>query len=241
MNIFSKTICFLFCAIFCFLFAISTQGQSSETEIILSWSTDTYTPLGYRGKALLSQKSSVEVVANVFSQEVNPREITYQWFLDGREQKNASGEGRQIFEFKMGEGSTQKSVGLQIRNKDGLALRQPLNLILKPQKPEVVLKTNALLLEYFGNIPKYQVSSDKKINFTAQSYFFNIKSIEELSYQWEIGGEKAIQTDENNPNMFILKVGQLTNSFTRNMSIKTENKNNPLQKARLTVEISFKP
>ena len=63
-----KTICFLSFVACCFLLFIPAQGQASQTEITLTWSTNTYTPPGYPGKALPARGSAVEVAANIFSQ-----------------------------------------------------------------------------------------------------------------------------------------------------------------------------
>ncbi|MCG2809180.1 MAG: hypothetical protein L6275_02465 [Candidatus Portnoybacteria bacterium] len=241
MSIFKKNFYFLLFIVF-FLSPITLiQGQSSEIEAVLTWSTDTYTHPAYYGKVLPTRESSVEVVANVFFQEVNPQELIYNWFLDDRIQNENSGEGKQIFRFNMGGSSAKKSIKLEIKNQEGATIGQPYYLVIKPQEPEIILKTNSLFNGYFGITPKYQVSSNKKIVFSVQPYFFNIKNIEELNYQWELGEEKAVLTDEKSPDILTLEIGQLVNSFTRNLVVKAENKNNPLQKARLTAEINFKP
>ena len=68
--------------VYCLLFIAPVQSQTSEINITLTWSTDTYVPFDYPGKALPTRGSVIEVAVNIDSQEINPQELIYQWFLD---------------------------------------------------------------------------------------------------------------------------------------------------------------
>lgn len=210
-------------------------------EIILTWSSDTYVPSDYIGKALPAKGSVVEIAANVFSQNVCPRELVYNWFLDGRMQKNESGKGKQVFKFNIGESSAKKSVKVAIKNQEGFVIGESPSLNLKSWKTEIVFGTNAFLSECLGSVLGYQIYSNEKIVFTAWPYFFDIKSVDELNYQWALGGKDAVQTDKENPNVLTVEIGQLISSFTQELTVEAENKNNPLQRTKLTAEINFIP
>jgi len=51
--------------VFCFLWFFPVQSQTSEINITLTWSADTYVPLDYPGKALPTRGSNIEVVATL--------------------------------------------------------------------------------------------------------------------------------------------------------------------------------
>jgi len=93
----------------------------------------------------------------------------------------------------------------------------------------------------FSIVKKYQISAEQETGLIARPYFFNIKDVNELNFNWNLGGKEASQTGSDNPHIFILKVGQLIQSIKQNLKIGVENKNNPLQRARTTAEITFVP
>ena len=233
--------CSLF-TVFCFLLFIPIQGHASQAETTLTWSTNTYTPPGYSGKALPARGSVVEVVAIISAWGFDSQKLVYDWFLDDDFQNNESGEGRQVFKFNIGERISQKrTVKVIIKDKKGNVIGRSSYLTLSPQEPEIILKTKASLLDYSKSVPKYQVASNKKTLFTAQLFFFNIKNASDLVYQWILGDKKAVQTDEQNLNSFTLGIDQITAPFKQDLTVRAENINNPLQRTRLTAEINFIP
>jgi len=85
--------CLLFLVfVFCFLWFLPVQSQTPQINITLTWSTNTYIPLDYPGKALPVKGSVIEVAANIDSQEVNPQELNYRWFLNKHLQTEQSGQ-----------------------------------------------------------------------------------------------------------------------------------------------------
>lgn len=233
--------------VFCFLFFFPVQSQTSEINITLTWSTDTYVPLDYPAKALPTRGSAIEVVANVDwpagQEKINPQELVYNWFLDDHIQKADSGQGKQTFQFNIGDSLTRRRlVKVKIENTEGtLIASTPSYLSIKPHQPEIILEAEIPFLEPFNSTQKYQISANQEIEFAAKPYFFNIKDIDELNYHWSSGGEEASQISSDNPNVFILKVGQITQSLKQELVVEVENKNNPLQKAQTTAEITFIP
>lgn len=237
-----KTIYFLPFIACCFLLFIPAQGLASQAETTLTWSTNTCAPPGYLGKTLPARGSIVEVAANIFARGFNPQKMVYDWFLDDDFQNNKSGEGRQVFKFNIGERiSRKRTVRVIIKDEKGDVIGRSSYLILSPQEPEIILKTKAPLLDYSRSVPKYQVASNKKIIFTAQLFFFNIRNASDLIYQWILGNKKAVQTDKQNLNSFTIGIGQITAPFKQDLTVRAENINNPLQRTRLTAEISFIP
>ena len=217
--------------IICLLLFSPVQSQTPEIGITLTWSTDTYVPLDYSGKALPSRGSIIEIVANIDSPEINSQELVYNWFLDNIIQKADSGQGKQSFKFNIGERTTQKRlIKVEIKNTAGTLIGSSAYLSLKACQPEIVLEAK-----------KYQISANQEVKFTAQPYFFNIRDINELNYDWSLAGKAASQISSDKPNVFILKVGQIAQSIKQDLAVWVKNKNNPLQRAQTTVEITLNP
>jgi len=229
------------------LFFSQALGRTPQINITLTWSADTYVPLDYPGKALPTRGSIIEVVATidwlVEAQKINPRELVYNWFLDDHIQKADSGQGKQTFQFNIGDSlSRRRLVRVKIENTDGTPIVSiPSYLSIKPRQSEIILEAKIPFLEPFNSIRKYQISANQEIEFTSKPYFFNIKDVDELNYNWSLAGEEASQVNSENPNIFILKIGQLARSIKQDLVIGVENKNNLLQRAQTIAEITFIP
>lgn len=225
--------------IFGLFLALSVQGQTPE--ITLTWSTDTYVPLDYPGKALPTRSSSIEVVANIDS-KTNPQNLIYNWFINGHIQDNKSGKGKQILKFNIGERLSQNyEIKVVVSDERGSFNIVSPYLIIKPKEPEIILESETQLIESSRPTKKYLISSNQKIEFTARPYFFNIDNVDDLTYNWDFGGERAVQTDNNNPNIFTLEISQLVESITRNLTVRAENKASFFQKAQSSAEINIIP
>lgn len=240
--------CLLFLVfVFCFLWFLPVQSQTPQINITLTWSTNTYIPLDYPGKALPVKGSVIEVAANIDSQEVNPQELNYRWFLNRHLQGEQSGQAKSVLGFPVKWTSeNEQSIRVEIRDKEENLLGSAY-LDIGIVQPQVVIQpiTNKGTLPLESSvssiIKEYQISAEQETSFIAQPYFFNISSINELNFNWNLGGREASQISSDNPHVFILKIGQLIQSIKQNLKIGVENKNNPLQRARTTAEITFIP
>ncbi|MBU2068113.1 hypothetical protein KKE13_00830 [Patescibacteria group bacterium] len=219
------------------LFITPVQGQDPKAEVILTWSTDTYVPLNYSGKVLPSPGSIIEVVADIIPKSINPQELNYRWFLNRNLEKNASGLGKETFKFTSDEivGGIY-SIRLEVINQAGLIIASASQEI-KTIEPEIFLETKALLLDS----SKYLVLANQETVFKIQPYFFNVKTLAELNYQWILNGIKASQISKNNPNIFTIKTGQLTQMIEQELKISVESDKNIFQKAQTTAELIFRP
>ena len=216
--------------ILCFLIFSPVQSQTPKIGITLTWSTDTYVPLNYPGKALPSRGNIIEVAANIDSKGINPQELNYRWFLNDHAQREKSGLSRQTFNFpaKWTSGN-EYFIRIEIRNRSEELLGSA-SQVIKIVQPEIVLEAK-----------EYQIPANQEAKFTAQPYFFNIKSPDELDYKWRLGGKTASQTGNKSPNIFILKVGQIAQSVKQDLVVWAKNKNNPLQRAQTEAEITLIP
>ena len=213
-------------------------GQAAEQSVTLTWTTDTYVPLNYQGKALPSRGSNIEVVAQLDSPLLNPNELNFNWFINHHIQKEGSGINKQIFRFNIGESvSKNKIIKVEISNLEN-TINISSSLSLKVYDPEIVLIAKK---PPFGFSSQYKFSDDQEIEFTAQPYFFDIKDINELDYQWSFGKQIAKQTNNENLNNFVLKIGELVSSINQNLQVFVKNIKNPIQRTQATANIILIP
>ncbi len=210
------------------------QSQTSQIDITLTWSTDTYTPLGYQGKALPVRGSDIEVVANIDDSRIDSENLIYNWFINDYFQEESSGLNKQVLKFNTEVTINNKNViRLEIKNTNNIFLGIAY-LSIETSEPEIVL--------YVKNLPnKYEIKSNQEAQFVTKPYFFNINNTNELNYKWKFDGQEALKIDENNPNTLILKINELTESIKKKLEVIAENKNNKNQKAQRIIEITLIP
>lgn len=227
--------------IFSLLSILPVQSQSSEIEVTLTWSTNTYIPLDYPGKSLPSEGSMIEIVANIDSKGIDPQNLTYNWFIDNKLQENNSGLGKDVFKYKL-ERSINKEYGirLEVENEEK-NLFSSFYILIEPVEPDLTLETKSDLSESSNPPQEYQVFTNQEIKFIAQPYFFNINNLNELSYDWSLNGESASQISNDTPNTLVIKIGQISQSISQKLTVWVENKNNSLQRAKTETSITFIP
>lgn len=215
----------------------------TSDDLALSWSTNTYTPFIYQGKPLPTYDSAIRVSLIPLKQpKINLNNLIYKWYLDDVFQKYASGENRQDFMFRPNSvAGTRAFVDLQIEDQEGnIYLKISTNLPIVA--PEVVLypADGSTDERSLGAPNTAEISPGQEQNFVALPFFFNISKASDLEYQWTFNGQTITKIDK--PNQFSLKVaeGELQESFTRELSVFTENPRNRIQTANGKIEIVIK-
>lgn len=233
------------------VFILPVKGQEGNeiAPVILTWSTDTYTPIEYQGKALPALNSKIEVAATINIDDAEFEKLFYTWTLSRNHhlQKKITEKGKQTFSFNTGNSIYHiYSVELEIQNEQKDTIGKSATLSIKSVEPqiilqpdqEVILSSNSSDLKF----KKYQTLSNQTIKFTATPYFFNIYNINELSYDWIFGQEKASQTDNmENPNIFKLKIDEVAKIFSQDIQLTVKNNSNVLQNATVRAQLTFIP
>ncbi|OGZ34045.1 MAG: hypothetical protein A3I88_01900 [Candidatus Portnoybacteria bacterium RIFCSPLOWO2_12_FULL_39_9] len=220
---------YLLLFVLCFLVIFSSQAQSSKPEITLTWSTNSYIPFNYPGKALPTKGSLIEAATTIESKTVNPEALYYYWYLDDNLQRNKSGPGKLTFEFFAAEEAGQSHrVKLWLKSQDNGSILEK-TIEIKIVAPQVYIKGPAF------------ITAEQEKQFIALPYFFNIKNINELRYNWSIDEKEAREAELQNPNILTLKIGQVAKTITKNLKLLTENKNSPQQKTETRLKITLTP
>ncbi|MBD3282521.1 MAG: hypothetical protein GF387_02855 [Candidatus Portnoybacteria bacterium] len=203
------------------------------------WSTDTYTPYEYKGRALPSIGSDVIVEAIVNTSNGSPSDLKYSWFIDDIFQRSRSGYGKTKLKFTATRpGGSYHSIRLQIFNEDRTIFQEK-TIKIPIASPELKI-TSSPENNYFSRQDKSPlvIFADKQNALTAQPYFFSIKSLSDLSFEWMFE-EKKVNSSEYRANVLNLNI---TNKDTeeiieRTLNVRVFNKNNPNQEVYKNINL----
>jgi len=201
------------------------------SEVTLTWTTDTYVPLEYQGKAMPSRGSNIEVTAILDSSQSNPENLTYNWFINEQIKKENSGQGKQTFNFNIGESITKEyRVKVEVTN-NGELIASSIQLPLRAQEPEIVIETNQ----------GYLIPGNQEVKFTARPYFFNINDLNDLDYQWSLNNILASQGSNSASNILNIKIGEIDQVIKQTLSVLVKNTKYLIQRTQAKIEIFFTP
>jgi hypothetical protein len=221
----------------------SAMPAIDSSDLSLVWTTNTYTPPDYQGKALPAYGSVVEVsVIPNKSIKTGLASLVYNWYLDGQFKDSQSGKNRQKFTFRVSAlGGQQHLAKLKLTTEDGqelFSLSSAINIVT----PQIVLYPAETQTINFINAGASQtdMSPGQEKTFVALPYFFNISAPDALTYQWSF--ERQTINKIQDKNKFSVKVssGELAESFSRQLSLLVFNPANEIQRATGLMTITIK-
>lgn len=174
-------------------------------DVDLVWYTDTYTPPGYRGKALATFASPIVVAAQPF---VPPSFglLNYVWTIDDDTPLNGFGVGKN----RMLVGFPQASHSASVRVTD-------LNGNIDITKDIVISRVNAEVLFHSIRTGRYDfvaqaqsafaINPAGKFSVVAQPYFFGVATKDGLRFRWAFD-KNSLPEAPKNPDVFTLNIAQ---------------------------------
>lgn len=215
----------------------------TSDEMALVWSTKTYVPPDYLGKALPAYNSVVEVSAvQVAPTKVNLAALNYKWFLDDSFQEYNSGQNRGRFLFRVSVlGGQQHSVNLQIEDSEGqpvLSLSTLINVVAPEAGIYPVEKQTINFIQ--ANSGQDILAPGEEKTFVVLPYFFDINNPEALDFQWDLNGQTINKTEEKNKFTVRMASGDLPEAFIQPLSVLAVNPQNELQRAIGKLDITVK-
>jgi len=219
--------------------AKSPKAEDVSGNFILAWSSDSYVPPNYQGKALPTRLSRVKVVALPTKKlSADPDWLAYRWLLDGQVAGRDSGQGKSSFNFLVTHwGGDSHEIELQILDSQENTIGR--NFISIP----VVEAETLLLPPQSDYAAKNQITAKtgQELNLLATPLFFHIKNLTELNFEWNFDGQILSSADQKNLNRFTLKIptGALTESLLRQLKLYVTHKLDEFQQTSndLTIEI----
>jgi len=215
-------------------------GQTPTTnDFVLSWSTDSYVPPDYEGKAMPTRNGYIKVVAQPIKKlSTNPDSLYYRWLLDGDVQGWAGGQGKATFTFQVtkwpGDSYTIESQILDTNE----TLISDESVTVQIAQPTLLLHQENY--EYFLT-NSFQTPTGQDIKINAVPLFFNIKKISDINWYWQIDGAAVSSAGQKDPSQIDLNIpsGKLSETLQKDLSVSAISQQDTGQSANadLTIEI----
>ncbi|MFZ5559573.1 MAG: hypothetical protein ACOZAL_02160 [Patescibacteria group bacterium] len=206
----------------------------------LIWSTDTYTPDGYQGRALPSPGSKVIVEAIIKTSGGDAKNLKYSWFLEDIFQKSKSGYGKDSFYFYVNQRpGASHIVKLQIFNEDRTVFEEK-SIKIPVVEPEIVVYSSNGNSPFSDRATKISaILSNKKFSFIAKPYFFSIKKLTDLNFEWHFANKEVIAPSAYDANVLNITIsGKQDQKILENdLWINVTNKSEPRQKAFQIIKV----
>ncbi len=222
--------------------------ENSEKRIYLEtlelyWSANSYVPFGYQGRILPTKGSLVTINAYLEISGGNPENLKYSWFLDDIFQETKSGYGRDNFQFGIRRlNNASHIVRLKVFNESRSFFAEK-SVTIPITHSEVVIysKTEAQInLPYATSIKDFDLITDEESSFLALPYFFNIKNLEDLEFNWTFA-DKTYKESSLTANVFGLKIinKETGGLLEQTLKVIAANKRWPEQRVQKTIKLNI--
>ena len=171
----------------------TTTPNITINKFNLIWSADTYTPLGYEGRNLPTIGSEVKVDAIINTSGGSAKSLKYSWFLEDIFQQNQSGYGKDSFSFYVQQTPGQyQTVKVQAFN-DDRSVFQEKTIQIPVTNPELIIYPSDENSHFSDQSSGKSLNIfTKKISLIAKPYFFSIKKLTDLIFEWDLTGQEPI-------------------------------------------------
>ncbi len=220
-------------------FMSANRVKSASDNFVLTWSSDSYIPQNYEGRALPTHSSKISVVVLPIKKlSPDPETLYYRWLLDNRVFGANSGQGKSSFDFVATKwGGEAHDIELQILDADG-NLAESYFISIPIVEPQILLVTPA---SNYTAKDSLAAQTNQEINLFAMPLFFSIKNISELNFEWSFDGSAIPNSDPKNLNRFVLKIpaGELSELLLHELKLYATKQQNELEVAsnNLIIEI----
>ncbi len=211
----------------------------------LVWQTKGYTPPFYKGKALYTYQSLVEVIAMpsfVLSSgaQIDPKTLVYKWSRNGSVLGDSSGYGKNTLSTSGGVLAKELEVEVEVSTPDG-SMRAKKSISLQGMRPEAFFYENHPLygIMYNKAIPPQFNLNKKEIALTTSPYFFDIGRKDDpiLSYEWSMNGKKI--ANQTNPSSLVLRRPEGSKGGEAVVGLSIQKTGKSLQFKNLSTRIGF--
>jgi hypothetical protein len=209
--------------------------RTADVDIL--WEALTYTPPGYKGKALPTSESSIRITAVPhFPDSVSPSKLIYNWSVDFKNKPDVSGLGKRIFLLKSVQVFQENKISVRVSNYDRSVTAEK-NISIKISQPKIIFYEENPLEGTRYNIAlqkDFQLNSDA-MNIRAEPFFFSTRNFKNLLYEWTMNNQK-IATEEFSNVLSLAKGEQPGRSV---IGLKINNPINIMQFAENSLNINF--
>lgn len=199
---------------------------AADNDFVLAWSSNSYLPTGYEGKALPTRGSQINVFILPTGQtSQNPEGLNYRWIRDGQIAGYANGRGKTSFKFRATKWYNEEhEVKVHVLDSQENVIFES-TIYVPVVEPEILIKQSDS--DYAA--PKELYSSlGKNLTFQAVPIFFNVQKNDELNLNWELDNQTVA-----GDNTITIKIptGELAEPLQKTISLEATHKTDKLQQA----------
>lgn len=193
-----------------------SQAQTIQprTGLIITWQANAFFPSDYTGKSWATPNALIVLSAEVVKENkiLNLANATFYWYLDSQLLQTGQGLKKTSFKVSKLEGDNH-FISLTVKPEEGGVIETSLQIpVFAPQ----------LVIE--NNLRQTSLLANSQILFSVTPYFFNIASLNDLDFSWQINSQK--QTVKNN--QLLVNTGQPQTPEQKNLYLEVlaQNKKN---------------
>jgi len=230
-------------------YVATADGARSSRAVTLAgndmdvlWEAMTSVPVPYEGKALPSVQSRVKATAVPFlfyrGRRIPASDLVYDWYLNFKINKNASGAGKRSFVFRA-KNSGDYTITVRASNRSNtVAFEKSVTISADDYAPKVLFyKTDPMEGVFYGKAVGRELNlSGEEISVRAEPFFFAKEALKRLRYGWKMNGEAIRPDGAPNTVDFRLKPGV---SGSAQVDLTVNNPVNVLQFASGGFKINF--
>ncbi len=211
-------------------------------DLELHWSANTYVPPTYQGRKLTTRGSLVNVEAALKISGENPKNLKYSWFLDDVFQNNKSGYGKDKFQFRARRsGGASQTILVKTFNENRSFYTEK-SIKIPIVEPELIIYASNGNSHFSDQASKVSmILAGKKFSFIAKPFFFGVKELAGLSFEWRFPGQNPIISSYYDANVLDLTIsGKEDKEISKNeLRINVSNKIDSRQKISQTIRLEI--
>lgn len=200
--------------IFLFFSAKIISAEQND-QIIITWQANNFYPSDYLGKALPALNTPIIVSAEIIKngKVFDSSKTNFSWYADNE----LIGQGINLKEVSFITKKTDRDTYFIKVTTESNGTKNENSIRIPVSENKLVM-----LIPY----PSHLVKAGSKTAIQALPYFFNISSLKELTFIWQINGQKY---DAANDNQLILSLGtpKTPDQADIQISVLAQNKRNP--------------
>jgi hypothetical protein len=216
----------------------------TPSNINLLWEADTSVPPLYRGKALYSAGSKINVIAlaqvTAKGAAVSPNNLSYQWTVGGEPVPTASGVGRSTFSYYGNQLNQSEQIGLTVRY--GGAAVGTASVVLPAVTPNVVFYVKDPLRGTLFDqaLPTSIVLLGQEVTLSAQPFYFSNESLgKTVSYAWKLNNQPVTGDDTEKGVLTLRQSGSGQGQSLVSLELQNSDNYKFLQNAATQLRITF--
>jgi len=223
-------------------YRVDKRMRVTPSELDIVWEAESYTPPFYKGKALLSPKSTFKLIAmpnfiTASGRVIAPGSLVYVWRKKGLIMQEKSGYGKYIYYDEAPIPFWEEEISVEVSSLDE-SLKAYKKITPRLTEPKIIFyKDNPIEgITYESAIDGDFDMSEQELAIKAEPYFFakGDKEVGNLKYEWSLNN--APVSGEDGRITFRQEAGE----GRARISLVIKNTVETMQKARKTFVLNFK-